>query len=893
MNQVKTRRLWLRRYNVMILIAMIALLLCFVPFGRIMIWKVDGVSQHYTLFRYVRIAARDLLAGNGFKMVNLQLGQGLDVIGTLSYYGLLDPVNLLAVISPDAAMEWAYGAAILLRIYLTGLFLLFFLRKIRLKDDWALPIAALMYAFCGYFMKAAFQHPYFADGGIYLPLMLIATERLLDERKWLMFTLITALMLVANFYFAYKTTLLVVAYILVRLIARLKSCGVRRCAGDGFALIGAYLLGAALAAVAFLPVLHTFMNNARIGEGGSYTKSLLYYKPTHYLALIFNFCIPYQVSGAWTFENLCPLALFSLMALFMRRRKTDDLREAEAFPVGQLRASVLLVAIFASVPAFGRLFNGWGYACNRWSYGLAFLMCVVTAWAMPKLLALQGRAKWYMLGLALIYMVLLVIISVVIHNIFYLLGAITLGVFVIFFACKDRLKHLRPDADKRLLAILCLASCVFYSWAMHAPVFGGLSEFYVASGLDARIANETAAAAGEIDGEGFYRVDTGCNTAGHQIMQGYYDTACYWSLIPQELFDYYRSLGISTQVKSFHIYGLGGSSAVNTLASVAYSVRGPGESTVVPYGFEPDGTVTQEDGDVVDVYHNRYALPMGYVYHDQLDPAAFDAMNPVERQAALMCGALIGDEDCDLPVCAETPVVEQLEWSVAEANGASLEDGCIVVEAGGTLRLRFSGKPDSETFLLIENAVNDDPGKRDDIKFQIDSASGSNYALIVHKTNNYIFDRQWLSICLGYSEEGLAECTLHFVTAGSFRFDSIRLCSLPMEGYRTAAEALRRDVLQEIEIENNCIRGRVELDAPGVLQISVPYGSGWSVEVDGEPKEVLHSGGMYMGVQLDAGAHRVEWTYCTPGLKLGAVITAFAALLIAALWIFQRRRRAR
>lgn len=893
MQKVKTRRLWLRRYNVMILIAMIALLLCFVPFGRIMISSVDGVTQHYTLFRYVRSAARDLLAGNGFKMVNLQLGQGLDVIGTLSYYGLLDPVNLLAVISPDAAMEWAYGAAILLRIYLAGLFFMLFLRKIRLKDDWALPIAALMYAFCGYFLKAALRHPYFADGGVYLSLMLIATERLLEERKWLMFTLVTALMLVANYYFAFQTTLLVIAYILVRLIGRLKRCGVRRCAGDGFALAGSYLLGTALAAVFFLPVLHAFMNNARIGAVGGYTDSLLYYKPDYYLALVFNFCAPYLTSDVWTIENLCPLALFSLLALFMRQRKKDDLRDAEAFPVGQLRACVLLVAVFACVPAFGRLFNGWGYACNRWCYGLAFVMCVVTAWAMPRLLALRGRAKRYMLGLALIYLALLAAIGVAKRNPYYLLGVAALGVFVLFFACKDRLARLRPEADRRLLALLSLACCVAYCWMIYAPVVGGLRGEFGAGGLDARIANETAAAAGEIDGDGFYRVDTGCNTACHQIMQGYYDPAYYWSLIPQEVYNYYSSLGVSSQTKAFQVYGLGGSSAINALASVAYSVRGPGESAVVPYGFEPEGTVTQEDGDEVEVYRNRYALPMGYVYHEVLDSAAFEAMNPVERQAALMCGALIGDGDCDLPVRTETPAVEQLEWSVAEVDGASLEDGCIVAEEGGFIRLRFAGQPDSETFLLIENAVNDNPTRRTDAKIWVESAAGENYASILHTSSNFFYARQWVSFCLGYSEEGFTECTLNFERVCSFRFDSIRLCSLPMEGYRAAAEALRRDVMREIEIENNCIRGSVETDAPGVLQISVPYGSGWSVEVDGEPKEVLQSGGMYMGVQLDAGAHRVEWTYCTPGLKPGAVVSAAAALFTAALWLFQRRRRAK
>lgn len=891
--KMRNRRIWLRRYNVMFLIAMAGLLLCFVPFGRVMISSVDGVTQHYTLFRYVRSVVRDLLAGNGFKMVNLQLGQGLDVIGTLSYYGLLDPVNLLAACVPDAAMEWAYGAAILLRIYLAGLFFLLYLRKIRLKDDWALPIAALMYAFCGYYTKATLRHPYFADGGIYLALLLIATERLFAQRKWLMFTLVAALMLVANYYFAFQTTLLVVAYILVRLIGRLKRCGVRRCAEDGFALAGAYLLGVALSAVFFLPILRAFMNNARIGAVGGYTDSLIHYSLSYYLSLVLYFCAPYLTSDAWMIENLCPLALFSLMVLFMRQRGKEELRVAEDFPVGQLRACVLLVALFACVPAFGRLFNGWGYASNRWCYGFAFAMCVTVAWAMPRLFSLQGRAKRPLLWLSLAFAALLLAAGVVLRELFLLAGAATVSVFALFFACKDRVAHIRPEAEKRLLAALTLACCVLYCWTLYAPIDRGLSKEYGVGGLDVRIANETAAVAGALDGDGFFRVDTGRNTACHQIMQDYCDPSYYWSVIPNEMYRYYSAMGVSTLTKAFQLYGLGGSSALNALASVACSVRGPGENEVVPYGFEEAQSVTQDDGDVVAVYRNRYALPLGYVYHNSVDPAAFEEMNPVDRQAALMCGALLEGGDCGLPAISDAPRAKSLEWNVAEASGVRLEDGCIAAEAGGTLRLHFAGEPDSETFLVIEGAVNDDADFETDVRMQISSAAGENSAVVLHRSSNFIFPQQWISICLGYSDEGLAECTLRFERSGRFRFDSIHLYSLPMAGYRAAAEALQSEGLRDVEIENNRIRGSVETGAPGVLQISVPYGDGWSVKVDGEQREVLHSGGMYMGVYLDAGTHQVEWTYCTPGLKVGAVISCAAALFAAALWLLQRHRRAK
>ena len=77
-------------------------------------------------------------------------------------------------------------------------------------------------------------------------LLLIGIERVLDGRRWLMYVLVTALMLIVNFYFAYMNTLVAVAYILVRLAFRLRDRGAAESAKDGLMLLGGYLLGAAL-----------------------------------------------------------------------------------------------------------------------------------------------------------------------------------------------------------------------------------------------------------------------------------------------------------------------------------------------------------------------------------------------------------------------------------------------------------------------------------------------------------------------------------------------------------------------------------------------------------------------------------------------------------------------
>jgi hypothetical protein len=46
---------------------------------------------------------------------------------------------------------------------------------------------------------------------------------------------------------------------------------------------------------------------------------------------------------------------------------------------------------------------------------------------------------------------------------------------------------------------------------------------------------------------------------------------------------------------------------------------------------------------------------------------------------------------------------------------------------------------------------------------------------------------------------------------------------------------------------------------------------------------------MRRAVPIDAGTHRVQWRYATPGLSLGAIAAAIGCLGLAALWLATRR----
>ena len=110
----------------------------FSPFtvaGKSLIWKYDGLSQHFNAFVYLGDWVREILHNLFVEhqlivpMWEFGIGYGADVFSTLQYYVLGDPIALLSVITPAAHAEVMYGFAIVLRLYLAGLVFCAFCRK--------------------------------------------------------------------------------------------------------------------------------------------------------------------------------------------------------------------------------------------------------------------------------------------------------------------------------------------------------------------------------------------------------------------------------------------------------------------------------------------------------------------------------------------------------------------------------------------------------------------------------------------------------------------------------------------------------------------------------------------------------------------------------------------
>ena len=84
-------------------------------------------------------------------------------------------------------------------------------------------------------------------------------------------------------------------------------------------------------------------------------------------------------------------------------------------------------------------------------------------------------------------------------------------------------------------------------------------------------------------------------------------------------------------------------------------------------------------------------------------------------------------------------------------------------------------------------------------------------------------------------------------------------------------------------MEEDKVVGRIQLDAPRLLFLPIPYDQGWSAAVSGEPVKLVRVNHGFMGIHLGPGEHTVTLRYVPPLMNIGGVLSIISVLLLVGL----------
>lgn len=217
---------------------------------------------------------------------------GANFVGSYSFYLLGSPFFWLTLLFPSGAVPYLMAPLLMLKFALTGVTGCAFLRRF-VKNGHTAVFGGLLYAFSGFNLYNVFFN-HFNEVVMLFPLLLIAMEELVVNRRRGLFAVTVALSAMMNYYFFFGEVLFCILYYFVR---GTLSDDFRVNAKTFFSVALESVLGLLLSAVLLLPSALVVLNNPRTGE---YLNgfNLLFYKNSQRYGLIFlKLFLPAGCSG--------------------------------------------------------------------------------------------------------------------------------------------------------------------------------------------------------------------------------------------------------------------------------------------------------------------------------------------------------------------------------------------------------------------------------------------------------------------------------------------------------------------------------------------------------------------------------------------------------------------
>ena len=888
----------------------LALYLKFFANGKSLVWSHDGVPQHLNSLayygKYLRKVLHTLFIEHKLSLPlwDMHIGYGSDILTTLHYYVIGDPLTLLSVFVPASKTEALYAFLIFLRIYLAGIAFsrYSFYHK---NSKQATFMGTMIYIFAGWTIYAAMKHPYFSNPMIYLPLILLGIDKIYKKQKPYVFIWSVALAGLSNFYFFYMLGIFMVLYAILRYFDLSADRSIKNI-GKWLGIFAVYsVIAVLIAAVILLPVILPVFGTDRF-KAENYVP--LFYDRIYYEKYLG--CLIGENMIQWGVAGYTAVSLAGVFVLFSKKKKYT------AF-----KAGFVLLNVFLLLPYAGHVLNGFSYVSNRWIWAYGMLIAYIFVKIYPELFALTLTEKRKVFVMLLIYCILALLPEAArTQRNLMAMVLLSLSTFTVlsFGNIFTRERNLTV-----MVAGFLIAGILFNMHYQYSYEKDYLSEFTDSGEALEKLETGVDRAVLSTDDPSVYRYDQmDTNSSENSSMQmGTNSTAYYFSVASSSIANFFDEMYLNTPWEQ-HYNNLDGRTILDRLASVKYFVVKKGKESDLPYGYSRLSGEAEKNGKTYLAYADEDALPLGYTYDSWISREDYDKMTVTEKQQALLQGVVL--DDSSLPETETHFNDREVSYYTSEGKGCRLKNGKVVVtQENAQLKLVFEGEENAETYLITEGLDYEGLSPREmisDKKWSKMTTYEQNKLLEENSNWRYWKESQKASIQIGgrflkksiqiftdkynaysgkhnflcntgYSEKGRHTITLTFENTGVYSFDSLKIYCQPMTEIDSQTSKLGEEVLTDVKIGNNEINGKISLSDTKALVLSIPYSEGWTAYVDGEETELKEANTMYMTLELPKGDHEIHLVYCTPYLRTGLCLTCIGVLCYIVLVLINRKKK--
>ncbi len=856
MEKKKLAESWIFKHTILFTVISILTFWHVFYYGKSFIHSHDGYLEIYNLLiywgEYLRTFFSNLFIKHIFSLpsFDLNLGLGGNIYGNLNFYGVGDILNCLAAFFKPEHTEFLYTMLAFIRIYLAGIFFFIYCRHHKYQDKNIL-LGSVIYIFSYWTIQCATLHPYFLNPLLYFPLICLGMDFILEKNKPLLFVISCALAAYASVYFFYMMTILIFIYALTRYtFIYEKKEGAAHLFKKVAIAFAAYSIAIILALPVFIPFAKVILSGDRNGQALP-----LFYELFYYIKLPVAFVN--ATADHWTTMGYTILGLAAFLALFFKTKLKEKL---------ELKIYAVLASLLIIFPLGGYIFNGFGYATNRWIWAFAFLLSIITIEFAPQFFSLSKKHTFVLFALACIFAVPTFITRSHGQSSFIAMIVLIALVFAIFAFIIFVMKN-----QKAAIYSIAIASIFLSSFSHYSPFFFNYIKqtedrgeaFKDYSSCQYKILDEN-----KIDIERQYRIDNaGPNVCSFNeskkigINSGMSykrsNTALYYSTNDNKVRQLLKDLRIPLNSELYYV-GLNERAFVETFLACRYCSVKNGEEGYLPYGYD---TKLASDSSRT-IYENKNVLPLAFTYSDWMPIDNYKSLSAEQKQQAILQTAFIdANTKIEIPQRSQalefsekklpynySSISENIEKNdkefIAKQDGQSVDiafDSC----GAGEYYIKIDGFDYSNNLRQIWNSGHIHISHDGKTKtFEIRTSGDQMYSNL----HNFIYN-------IGYikNPEDAMKVTIAFSKKGKYSFDNIEVICQKVEKIPDYTAKLTADEIS-YHYENGKMRVKGNLGSNKILCVTAPFQDGSYAIVNGKKQKCFCVNNFATGIEIPKGA---------------------------------------
>lgn len=850
------------------------------PFGERSVLALDLNGQYIYYFERLR----DAFWGNGSIFYSWGRDLSGEFMGIIGYY-LASPFTIIVMLLPRTMILESIMIMQICKLGAAGVTFCVYAQKSRGVKPLQSLLFSTVYAMMGYAVIQLID-PMWIDGIVFLPLIILGVEHLIDDGRKIGYIIPLAIMFIANFYIGYMCAIFVAIYFVVYLFF-----GTSRKFKDSteyLKVFGRMALATVIGLMCSAAMLLTVYNALSLGKFDFSEPDYTFTTQFNPIELIPTL-LPnqyYSVNMQGLPEIYCGVISAVLLPLFYMNKKIKRNHK--------IGYSLVLLVLFVSmyIKPIDMLWHG-GQTPNWLPYRYSFLMAfILVSMAATIFSNLDGyKLKLSHVGGVFAGIAVLVLIFDTISKSFdydqsrykYVagapytteesfngetwnelwLGTLVFGLFLAaFYLAMIYLYSNAKTTKKKRIITFAMAAVVCFEAGYNAyDSFKKVNKEVAYSNRDTyyniiQAGRDVTDSLEEYD-DGLYRSEkTFFRTVNDNLAYGLKGVSHSSSVMNTRAINFLETMGYS--MRSYVTRYDGNSNIADSLLGIKYVVHDPkqtGDKSILNTDYNQIFTedyINNEDvQSTFEVYENPDALSIGYMADEDIQTLLYLGNdNPFNSQNILLstlAGNTQFDGDNNITGFTEyyTRLPETIELDRCTDEGYS-DQHCYRANAGETdthVNIHITAETNQEIYMYLKSY------NEKKVNTWISSEKDENGNFINHESlgsNAYYENHDYRAVRLGSFEPGTEiEVRLTIVDDHENPHESYVIIKdffiyqFNYDLFKQDIEKLKANQLNVTEYNDRYIEGTVNAEEGKILFTTIPYEPGWTVEIDGEKVDNL------------------------------------------------------